>query len=504
MKNFAKTLADTAVFSDDAKYIRLDNIATGDIANVRVDVIDEFSNEDFHIEHPKDMAEVCLMNKYQDKMTGGKFVDVDEVQEHNLKEINKHFFPSIKVMRQSNKPVNEFEENKIFILKGFAHLFLFGERSFGKCSNGPLSDKFVNHLVRQRSNAFAQDKKFLFTMANQRMRHKNLQSVHTRAVNRPDAIAEIGRLSVDPEFIEIVKKAVANPKSVEAKKVGQTFDKLIRVVGANTPYSPGERAAAVTLLYAQVQMYGLPFVFFTLSLDDTHTVLAIRMCFPTRENGNEHFPAVDDGFAQNLNNGNKEFLENIDITDQNLIRLINSNPVAAADFFQMTLEALYAHVLGLKTQRYARKTLPLHFREKGVFGRMTSGFHAIETSARKALHGHCLFWGGLPTSILQSGPSFKDVMSHIKKVLDDMFINFLPNEYHIKDITRLVTNPKERGQEFKPRLTYSHCPSPKLDPEGFCMRCCENSSRNGIHQHHCTCEKGASAKLGCRSAHPKE
>jgi hypothetical protein len=98
-------------------------------------------------------------------------------------------------------------------------------------------------------------------MANQRMRHKNIESVHTRAINRPDVIEEIGRLSVNPEFIETVNIAVKNPKGSEAKQVNKTFDKLIRVVGANTPYSAAERAAAITQLYALVQMYGLPFVF---------------------------------------------------------------------------------------------------------------------------------------------------------------------------------------------------------------------------------------------------
>jgi hypothetical protein len=188
-------------------------------------------------------------------MTGGKFVNAEVVQEHKLNEIKKNFFPSIPACRESNTPVNEFDENTLFILKGFAHLFLFGKHSFGKGFKGPLPEGFVQHLIRQRSNAFSQDKKFLFTMANQRMRHKNIESVHTRAINRPDVIEEIGRLSVNPEFIETVNIAVKNPKGSEAKKVNKTFDKLIRVVGANTPYSAAERAAAITQLYALVQMY---------------------------------------------------------------------------------------------------------------------------------------------------------------------------------------------------------------------------------------------------------
>jgi hypothetical protein len=68
------------------------------------------------------------------------------------------------------------------------------------------------------------------------------------------------------------------------------------------------------------------------------------------------------------------------------MKLINSNPVSAADFFKKTLEAFYEHVVGQKLNRCSQRTVPLGSRKKGIFGKLTAGFHAIETQRRK----HCM------------------------------------------------------------------------------------------------------------------
>jgi hypothetical protein len=137
------------------------------------------------------------------------------------------------------------------------------------------------------------------------------------------------------------------------------------------------------------QFYGCPNLFITISLNDSKTVLALRMSFPSKNNDNK-FPQTDDGFIKALKDGDSNFMETIPISSKSLVNLINSNPVSAALFFQKTLDAFFEHVLGMQLNHSTKRTIPLSKHNKGVFGHIISAFIAIETSARKALHGHAI------------------------------------------------------------------------------------------------------------------
>jgi hypothetical protein len=312
----------------------------------------------------------------------------------------------------------------------------------------------------------------------------------------------IGKLSADLEFHETLKRGIANPTGKDARSVLARFDKLIRVVGSKTPYSASERASAISTLYAMAQFYGCPNVFFTFNLDDKHTILSIRMSFPTNM-GNISFPAVDDGLTKALQHDEETFVGDIKLNDYNLIKLINSNPVSAADFFKKTLEAFYEHVVGQKLSRCTQRTVPLGSRKKGIFGRLTAGFHAIETSAKKALHGHFLFWGVLPTEYFQQAAAFSDSIKALTTILEKMFMNDLPASVHMEDMARMITKPCEREPLFPKRFTYYKSPLLSENEEGYWGRVCGICSRAGVHSHVATCRKPPGGKCGCRMAYSK-
>jgi hypothetical protein len=157
---------------------------------------------------------------------------------------------------------------------------------------------------------------------------------------------------------------------------------------------------------------------------------------------------------------NTSFVGDIKLNDYNLIKLINSNPVSAADFFKKTLEAFYEHVVGQKLNRCSQRTVPLGSRKKGIFGKLTAGFHAIETSAKKALHGHFLFWGVLPTEYFQRAAAFSESIQALTTVLEKVFVNDLPATVHLEDMTRMITKPSDREQLFPKRFTYYKSPLP--------------------------------------------
>ena len=129
------------------------------------------------------------------------------------------------------------------------------------------------------------------------MRHRNISNVSTRAVDHPDVFETIGKLSKDKIFESKMVEAMENPEGQEAKTVMNTFEKLIRVIGSKTPFSSSERESALSHLIAMMQYFGPASVFFTLALDDSHTILSLRMSYPSKS-GNKCFPAKDDGFAE--------------------------------------------------------------------------------------------------------------------------------------------------------------------------------------------------------------
>lgn len=126
--------------------------------------------------------------------------------------------------------------------------------------------------------------------------------------------------------------------SKEAKETLKLIDPLLRVTGNKVHGSPDERKGAISTLISMIQFYGNPSIFFTFAPDDIHSLLTLRMCYPTT-NWNSKFPSIDDGFEnymrhKNLRNNNINILDDyIDISEMNLNFLLPKNPVAATKIF---------------------------------------------------------------------------------------------------------------------------------------------------------------------------
>jgi hypothetical protein len=233
--------------------------------------------------------------------------------------------------RMTDEPTNEFEQNNILYLQGYPHLFPLGE---GMPFTGSIPKKYHRHLLLQRNGAFASDPTILFTMMNQLQRHANIRAVSCMAESSPEAVAEIGRLQTDVDFIAKTKYASENPNSKEAKEVRLKLQNVIQTTGKNVPYSPSERAEATTTLLTMSQIFGPPNIFMTMSMDDAHTALTLRMSFPSsKQAANLLFPATDSGFSEALFEGQDMFTDSIPITDAKLFERMNQNPVAAAEYF---------------------------------------------------------------------------------------------------------------------------------------------------------------------------
>lgn len=242
---------------------------------------------------------------------------------------------------------------------------------------------YINFYLLNRSCAFAQETKLVFTLFNQNQRHKTSSVVSVTAKNNPILLKKLGITLKCPEFKTNLEKSIQNPNGKEAKLTLKLIDSLLNVNGGKIIGSPAERKTAISTIISMVQFYGCPSIFFTFAPDDIHSVLTLRMSCPTMH-GNNAFPAVDCGFEKFLQEKNftphitNIMDDSINISELNLHNLLSKNPVAAAHIFKITLETIFEVLFGITPDYLSKITLPLSGRCKGIFGHTKAAYTVTE------------------------------------------------------------------------------------------------------------------------------
>ena len=148
-----------------------------------------------------------------------------------------------------------------------------------------------------------------------------------------------------------------------------------------------------------VARYGLPSVFVTISPDDIHSPLSLRMSFPSADN--IIFPADPGGFLEALMAQQTTFGK-IPLDKQCLAAIAAGNPVACAEIFQRLLEAVSLHLFGIRLSHGYKKTTPLGTFGGGIFGDVIAEYAVVEGQDRGTLHAHLCLWTSLSPRVLQS------------------------------------------------------------------------------------------------------
>lgn len=255
-----------------------------------------------------------------------------------------------------------------------------------------------------------------------------------------------------------------------------------------------------------VQYYGCPSIFFTFAPDDIHSILTLRMCCPTM-NGNDKFPAVDDGFEQMLREKNNECSEGnilndyIDITEFNLHSLVTKNPVAAAQVFKMTTETIFDTLFGIKPEYMTKITVPNSSRSKGIFGSTIAAYTVTEVQGRLSLHGHMTIWCNLSPEIIQQSIKCKKLIPTIKEVILSHIASSIPLKYHVTALSTQATPPLNRCCQ-PPRRTFFDSPIPNENIVNFHSHVHDVVGTTSVHQHSPTCVKGPRGHMECRLSYP--
>ena len=299
----------------------------------------------------------------------------------------------------SSTPTNEFSDNHDLLYSVFSYNFLTG-RGLGKGTGG-LSEGLRQHLVQQFTCVFAHDQRFLFTLLNQLQRHTVSQVLAARVKNNPVAFAGFSELVADPVFKAKVAEAKQDPTSKVAAEVMRVLMKYVVVAGQTVPFGTVERMRVATKMHALVHRFGLPSIFLTISTDDIHSALNLRMSYPSQDN--LHFPATtttfnpdESDFLQFLQGGQQQ-LGSVKMNKNNFGQLLASNPAAAASMFQRTMEAVHVALLGLSAEHTTKTTIPFDAdplpakpgnaksftpSPGGVFGKVAAAFSVVEAQGR--------------------------------------------------------------------------------------------------------------------------
>jgi hypothetical protein len=132
---------------------------------------------------------------------------------------------------RDTEPNNEFTDNANNILTLFPHVYLFGRIGDGFEGKGTMPASLVEHWMLQGSNQFAAERRLLFLLFNQKIRHAACSAVSVKAVNNKVAIDKFAAYATDQDLKDKMDFACSHPTSTEAKEIVKEFESFMRITG---------------------------------------------------------------------------------------------------------------------------------------------------------------------------------------------------------------------------------------------------------------------------------
>ena len=387
------------------------------------------------------------------------------------------------------EPFSEFENNPELFYVSFPHLFLLGR---GLLQQGSIPRKAVRHMLLQYDCRFSRCLRLIFLLFDQMKRHAAAQTVSARVKTNLDALTEFARWISDKTFVNKLRIARMKPQAEDSKELLALITKHISVFESKIPFTTGQRHAGMSHLLGLIDYLGFPSDFFTFAVDDIYGLLNIRMSLPQKDN--ETFPANDCGLTEALKKGQETF-KGIPITSAALRTLLAANPVQAAEVFRLIVNSVFTNAFGMPPSEHARRTIPLPERLKGFAGTCTGAYGAMEDQKRGSLHMHCVLFGSLPSTLLQSTAGIPFMKPCVAGTLEKKIGTSLDPATHLR---HLLNDIKGLTVE-RPTLFTSHLP--ESEPDEFhkdverTVDCCN------VHRHTKSCYKNN--RVQCRYARPQ-
>ena len=258
------------------------------------------------------------------------------------------------------------------------------------------------------------------------------------------------------------------------------------------PFSVEERQNNVSRLYALAHRFGTMASFLTVSFDDAHNPLVLRMSVPGRSDVNTSFPAIPGDLMAKLRDpAATEGPGGIKLANVELHKRVASNPVAATVGFLRQMTNVSTYLIGKAPDTGALSTKPA--RTGCLGGRVTAIGGCVETQGRGTLHAHMLLCGLLGTDVVQAGAKHPKVAAAVCEWVDATFCADLDIKQHLLAEARKLLN--------EPTTRTAFLDVPFYDPRPgspWWRRVTGTQEQAGIHTHHPGCWR----KGECRFALP--
>jgi hypothetical protein len=458
-------------------------------------------------------------------------------------------------INRSSDPCNEFENNGMHIVEMF-RARTYPLRRFARSpghevsgaaadpgaqklwfplpANGSLSMVQTRHLLLQFTNVAAHDIAQIFVLANQLRRHSMLRAVGGRVTQENfECFVELVN---DTTFDSKLENAINHPETKDAKQFMRKVLPLLSFIGQAKPWGRSRRSAVVRKLLGMYERYGPPSVFWTVSVDDVHNILSIRMSFPSSSNaGFPSFAAGDElktweegGTAQEVKVMLKALRHGEAFTangvpgsfgEGRLQRLAVENPVATAMSYQRVIESVVGILIGLPVEKHRKITDPMldcvegpgaktnrtartsGKRRPGIFGVPLCTGYVTEESQRKALHCHaCTTTAASPAFLAKLAARNSPEWEELKAALETQVSAEV--DYEACLVHRALGVLKVPA----PRPSFASRPSeetPSSETRVNEPMVALAAISLGDHKHHETCHKGNSGQHGCRGGYER-
>ena len=110
-------------------------------------------------------------------------------------------------------------------MHGFPHLFLLGQ---GQPTGGSVQSKLARHWLLQFDGRFARSMPLLFALFNQLQRHAACRKTALRVKGGATGVGKFVELANDATFRERLERAVAQPKSADARSIAMMIMRYVR------------------------------------------------------------------------------------------------------------------------------------------------------------------------------------------------------------------------------------------------------------------------------------
>ena len=399
---------------------------------------------------------------------------------------------------RSSTKYNEFRDNDTLLCHVFPYIFMYGRTYANKAG---LTQKQVEHLLRQFTNVPAMSKELLFLLCNQMTRHSNIRGMSARVKGNQTSFEYMAKQILTKSFRTMLKEAIANPTSAIAKKVLNMILPILLVAGKNNPIGGVSASQFTKHCYAMTRHYGAGSVFFTIAPDDINNPTTFRLALRVRNNTS--FPSVvkDEDAFFNAMMEESALLGEGDIAIpagwKQRAEGATANSVATArEYMKLIDNILYILFGGLMTEDKKKKTRYFRQQNRGIFGHLMAGLGVNEVQARGALHMHFILFGGLTPDLLQRAADLPNICKKVAKALDTMFRAEIDRQYHIANLIGEHLPVGKKLRRKYPALLMTRQSVKTCNVCGIAMSYIKDVGQ--IHRHGFTCHKPPNGQYYCR------